>query len=49
MKELYTAPEMEIVRFAPAERIANDPLTVSLDGDSDFVSNRDYEGGGADF
>lgn len=45
MKELYTAPEMEIVRFAPAEKIATDPLTL----EGDFVSNRDYEGGGDEF
>lgn len=49
MKEFYTAPEMEIVRFAPVEKIANDDLVDGLSLEGDFVSNRDHEGGGADF
>lgn len=48
MKEFYTAPEMEIVRFAPAEKIANDQVeAISLEGD--FMSDREHEGGGSDF
>lgn len=44
MKELYNAPEVEIVRFAPAMAIAaDDDIGISGGGENGGI---DLEGGG---
>lgn len=39
MKELYTSPEAELLRFAPAENLANsgDIYTSTEDADGDGI------------
>ena len=43
MKKLYNAPEVDIVRFAPAMAVAD----LSNPGEGDFVDDLENEGGGA--